>query len=210
MGRTQRHLSGAVVCASLFLTWRLVPSSLDLVSTATAYLSWVLLAAALAWGPVQVLRRRPNPTNSYTRRDLGIWAALFGLVHLAAGTGEAMSQSYLERYVDALGGPAEVALRQSIFGASASIGVLVGLVFLLLLMLSNDWSLRRLGARWWKRLQRVSYVALALVATHGAAYQWLEGRRADLIVLFSGVLVAAVALQVAGFLRVRGRRHPEM
>ena len=49
------------------------------------------------------------------------------------------------------------------------------ILFLMLLLLSNDRSLRRLGPKWWKRLQRSSYVAIALTFYHGFAFQYLEG-----------------------------------
>src|SRR5688572_18251144 len=55
------------------------------VSMATAYVSLTLLAATLVTGPLNVLRRRPNPVSTDLRRDLGIWSALLGLGHVATG-----------------------------------------------------------------------------------------------------------------------------
>jgi sulfoxide reductase heme-binding subunit YedZ len=39
---------------------------------ATAYVSLALLAATLVTGPINLLRRRPNPVSTDLRRDLGI------------------------------------------------------------------------------------------------------------------------------------------
>ena len=200
--RIARHLSAVTVGASLIAVWQFVPSSLNLVSTTAAHLSWLLLAAALVWGPVHVLRHYPNPTNAYPRRDLGIWAALFGLLHFLTGLDEAMSPPYVERYVRAVDGES---LRQALFGAGAWIGLSLGPVLVMLLLLSNDSSLRRLGPRWWKRLQRVGYAVFILAAAHGLVYQWLEERGPALVALFTGTLLGVVVLQALGFSRVRGR-----
>jgi sulfoxide reductase heme-binding subunit YedZ len=54
-------------------------------SFATAYPALGLLAATLAIGPWNVLRKRRNPKSSDLRRDLGIWAGILGLTHSVIG-----------------------------------------------------------------------------------------------------------------------------
>jgi len=53
-------------------------------SMATAYVALGLLAATLAIGPLNILRRRPNPVSTDLRRDIGIWAGLIGIAVYAA------------------------------------------------------------------------------------------------------------------------------
>ena len=57
----------------------------DVVTDLSYSLTFVLLAAALAIGPLNVLRRKPNPVSTDVRRDIGIWAAGFGIAHTIAG-----------------------------------------------------------------------------------------------------------------------------
>ena len=48
------------------------------------------------------------------------------------------------------------------FGFGNDTGLIAALLFLLLLAISNDVSLRRLGAQKWKSLQRWMYAAVVL------------------------------------------------
>jgi methionine sulfoxide reductase heme-binding subunit len=67
-----------------------------------------------------------------------------------------------------------------------------------LLTLSNNASLRALGPRQWKRLQRWIYGAFVLTVAHGIAYQLIEKRTLLFVAVGSGVVLAVVTLQIAG------------
>ena len=75
----------------------------------------------------------------------------------------------------------------------------------MLLGISNDISLRALGIRRWKSLQRWTYAALALTAAHGIAYQLVEKRRLPWVLVFAAAIVAVSATQVVGFIQVQRR-----
>src|SRR5262245_40844369 len=90
--RVQRHISLAVASGLLmvivfYLTRYLTRSGFIWfkLSMASAYTALVLLGATLATGPWNVLRGRPNPVSTDLRRDIGIWAGIVGLVHVAVG-----------------------------------------------------------------------------------------------------------------------------
>ncbi len=55
----------------------------------------------------------------------------------------------------------------------------------------------------WERSAGTNYAAFALVALHGVAYQWMETRVPLFVVGVGFVVLVVVALQVAGFWRVR-------
>jgi DMSO/TMAO reductase YedYZ heme-binding membrane subunit len=64
----------------------------------------------------------------------------------------------------------------------------------------------------WKMLQRLNYVALALIATYGILYQTIEQRDVMLIYLFRGVILSIFVVQLMGvlfvlFCRMQLRRH---
>jgi hypothetical protein len=82
-------------------------------------------------------------------------------------------------------------------------GLIAALLFLLLLAISNDVSLRRFGPQKWKSLQRWTYLAVTLTVLHGVAYQHIEKREtAYAAVLWSATGVMAT-FQVAGWRRMR-------
>src|ERR671936_48191 len=54
-------------------------------SIATAYGALALTALALLVGPWRTLRSQPNPVSYDLRRDFGIWAGIFALLHTAIG-----------------------------------------------------------------------------------------------------------------------------
>jgi DMSO/TMAO reductase YedYZ heme-binding membrane subunit len=76
--------------------------------------------------------------------------------------------------------------------------LLIAVLLVLLLVLSSDRVLRRLGSTWWKRLQRSAYFAFLLTVGHGFAFQALESRSAGLIVVLALVTAAVIALQLRG------------
>lgn len=174
--------------------------ALDRVSLLTAWLCFLLLITTLAIGPWQALKTGRPLLNNLLRRDLGIWAAITGLAHLCLATAEVMQPAYFSTYIT---GPPEAPMpgwAGWIGTASIVAGYLAGLIFILLLGLSNNLSLRRLGNARWKKLQRIATTALALAATHGIVFQVIEGRT-------GAWLVGLVAISLAIFgLRRRARR----
>jgi DMSO/TMAO reductase YedYZ heme-binding membrane subunit len=150
--------------------------------------------ATLGFGPLHALRTGQPLINNLQRRDLGIWAALAGLVHLGLATREVMQPAYFSKYVTGTPTtPMPAAWTDWVSTGSIVGGYAVGLIFVVLLGLSNNLSLRRLGIGRWKKLQGIATVAFALTAAHGATFQLIEGRTgswpAGLVVLTIAVLV---------------------
>jgi sulfoxide reductase heme-binding subunit YedZ len=206
-----RRLSHHVLLAGLSLSGATVAMGAEVgadvresLSLATAYLCLALLAAALSIGPVLALRSGHPAVNNHSRRDIGIWAGLNGLAHVWLGTLVSMNAAYVAAFVKAAAAPPSAAVRNWLFGAGAVAGYLVGILLLLLLALSSDRALRRLGAPRWKRLQRASYVAFALTALHGLAFQVVESRAAALVVLLAALTLAVLALHLAARRAVYG------
>lgn len=177
-------------------------------SLASAYVALGLLAVTLSLGPLNVLRRRPNPVSFNLRRDFGIWSAIFGVGHTVAGLTVHFA-GRIERYFLAQpGAPAFVGLRADPFGAANHTGLLAALVLSLLAFISNDISLRTLGTARWRSVQRWAYVILALTIVHGALYQLLEKRRTALVLVFVVIAAGIVVLQLLGRRQfLKGRRH---
>jgi sulfoxide reductase heme-binding subunit YedZ len=206
--RLARHLLIALstlACSALF--WRLFAVRKDLIShisIATAYPALFLTAAAVVLGPWNVLRGRSNPVSFDLRRDLGIWAAIMAIVHTGFGLNVHLRGRPWLYFADEYHH-----IRHDAFGFANDSGLIAALLFLLLLAISNDLSLRRLGTRKWKSLQRWTYAAVALTIAHAVAYQHVEKRLPSFqVVLWSATIVIA-AFQFSGLRRIYFRRSSE-
>jgi len=164
-------------------------------SMASAYVALALLVATLAFGPVAALRGRRYPVSTDLRRDVGIWAGLIAITHVVIGLQVHLRGKMWEYFVRPVKGT--LLPRIDPFGAANYAGVVAALVFVLLLVTSNDASLRRLGVSRWQRVH--SSIEWALIATllHGAAYQWVETRAWGYVVSLVLVTTAVVWLRIA-------------
>jgi methionine sulfoxide reductase heme-binding subunit len=203
--RMVRHLAIALatlLCAAIF--WQLFSARRDLIShlsIATAYPALFLTAAALVLGPWNVLRDRANPVSFDLRRDLGIWAAIVAIVHTAVGLNVHLRGRMWLYFVDQ-----HHRFRHDLFGFGNDTGAVGALLFLLLLAISNDLSLRRLGTRRWKWLQRWTYAAVVLTILHAVSYQGIEKRHGPYELLLAATTLAITALQFGGWRRAKARR----
>jgi sulfoxide reductase heme-binding subunit YedZ len=176
---------------------------------ASGYVGLAFLAATLVLGPLKVLRNRPRPLSDDLRRDLGIWTAIVSVVHVVVGLQMHMSGAAWLYFFYGAGDPRPrfwpLPLRIDVFGLANHTGLLATLLLVLLLLLSNDLSMRALGNRKWKRLQQLNYALLALVIVHGILYQRNETQELGWMLLFWSLWLAAAVLQLVGF-RVRSSR----
>ncbi len=171
-------------------------------SIGTAYVGLVLLGAALATGPYAILRGRRHPTSSDLRRDLGIWAGVFALAHFVLGLQVHMKYRYLYWFREM--GESRVPIpRIDVFGLTNDLGLVAVLIAVALLAISNDRSLRALGAAKWKRIQQWNYWFVATVLAHGVIFQVIEKRTWGFLLLEVVIVSVPAWLQFAGF---RARR----
>src|SRR5882757_11033974 len=171
-------------------------------SMATAYAGLIFLAASLWLGPWNVLRRRPNPVSFDLRRDIGIWTGIFAIVHTAIGLTVHLRGRMWMYFLKSLH---PLKLQNTQFGFANFTGLGAALLFLMLLAISNDLSLRALKTRRWKSLQRWTYIAFLLTGAHGVAYQFREKRHVPWVLVFSAIMTAVAAAQFLGFVRVHSR-----
>lgn len=75
---------------------------------------------------------------------------------------------------------------------------------LVLLLLSNNRAIKKLGIQRWKKWQRSSYLLLLILPVHGLTYQILDKRIGGYTLLLGAIVTTAITLQLAG--RVKFRR----
>jgi methionine sulfoxide reductase heme-binding subunit len=178
-------------------------------SMGTGYASVALMAWALAIGPWRVLRGATRTPSLDLRRDVGIWSAVFAIGHVVTGLqvhmGGDMLRYFIFRPED---GHHPLPLRTDPFGIVNWTGLVAALVLVFLVLISNDRSLRTLGTRRWKQLQRLTYVAAVLTALHGIVFQLMDRRSLPFIVLFLLAIAVVVLAQLKGRSAVISRDRP--
>lgn len=105
------------------------------ISMTTAYVSMILLVAALVIGPLNVLRGRPNPVSTNVRRDIAIWGGSIGLLHVVAGLFVHLRGKMWQYFVDPTPRWPAVPIRFDPFGFANYAGVIAAGILVLLLAL---------------------------------------------------------------------------
>ena len=96
-------------------------------------------------------------------------------------------------------------MRFDAFGVANHVGLIATVIILILLCISNNASIRRLGPEWWKRIQRWNYVAAIAVILHALLYQVVEEQKVAFIASVLIVVAGVMVLQLLGFWRRRER-----
>ncbi|MGE0470185.1 MAG: hypothetical protein AB7L09_19945 [Nitrospira sp.] len=171
-------------------------------SMATAYVGLALIGLSLIIGPINVLRGHHNPLNASLRRDIGIWGGIAGLVHTVVGSQVHMAGRFWIYFLYPREESHLIPFRYDLFGLANYSGLGVSLVLVLLLSLSNNAALTRLGSQRWKSLQRWNYAGFALLVIHGAIYQLLEKRMAGFVLVFATAVLFVGTLQISGAMKL--------
>jgi sulfoxide reductase heme-binding subunit YedZ len=185
----------------------------DRLSIVSAYLCLVLLGAALLIGPMHAFRKGRPLANSYIRRDIGIWAALSGLMHFYLANVLAMNYEYLGIYVENAPVPPSAEIRRELYSWGVILGYVIAVLFIVLLALSNDWIVQKVGLKWWKRIQRVSYLGFLFTSAHAFAFQALESREVLWIIVVLLITLLVLFGQASGIASVkkgRAKRLPKV
>lgn len=173
---------------------------------ATAYCSLLFLCATLLLGPWHILRHQPNSVSFDLRRDIGIWAGLLAILHTGIGLTVHLRGRMWMYFFKRLH---PLKLQTSLFGSANYIGLLSALLFLMLVIISNDLSLRALGLQRWKSLQRWTYVAVALAVVHGVLFQLVEKRHLPWVLFFAALAAFILIAQLTGVIYARSGRRSE-
>ncbi len=173
------------------------------------YLSLLLLSVTLLIGPFNLLRQRRNPVNIDLRRDIGIWAAITGCLHVLLVLRGSLRDNQILLYFLRRGCCGYTPLL-SIYGLSNDSGLFATIFLLLLLALSNTLTLRLLKGKCWKWLQRSTYLLALLALAHTFGFQYLNLRGPlwiGLVILLSIVVLICQGCGIALMLaRRRGQR----
>ena len=215
-----RHLVVIALAAlgtAVFLYSRTEWSPMHRWNRALGDMSLVLVAFAMALGPISRLFRQFVRTLPY-RRELGIYAVLLALIHAGVilfgwvqlDLMRLIGFEYhpgLERYV----------MVQQGFALANLIGVLALLYGAVLAGTSNDFSLRWLGDKVWKFVQQGTYVLWWLSVVHTGYFlflHFLDFHRSTpdanwfqwpFVILVGAVLILQIAASLTTWRKARRR-----
>jgi sulfoxide reductase heme-binding subunit YedZ len=170
-------------------------------SLGSAYVAFALIVITLAIGPINALREVKRPVSIDSRRDVGIWACIWSLFHTIVGLQVHLRGRMSEYFFHPGDKPLLARMRYDIFGLANDAGFAAALIVAVLAVISNDWSLRRLGARRWKRLQQLNYILFAVVIAHAILYQIIEKRSPPFAFTIGFLTATATVLQTARALK---------
>jgi methionine sulfoxide reductase heme-binding subunit len=173
-------------------------------SMATGYASVALIAWALLIGPWRVRRGRTAPVSTDLRRDTGVWGGLFGVAHVVTGLQVHMGGHFM-KYFLYLDDKHAVPVRYDLFGFSNWTGLFATVLLIMLLVISNDVSLRAMGSARWKAWQRWTYPAAVLIVVHTLGYYVIEKSHTWYLIAFVVVTVGVLWFQLDGRRRVLAR-----
>jgi sulfoxide reductase heme-binding subunit YedZ len=198
--RVVRHTTLAALFVSGTLLLYFVASDgppVQRLSISTAYIGLAFLAATLLISPLNQRRRQPTPVSTNLRRDIGVWAAIGGILHTVVGL-QVHMRGEIVRYFVPDSGWRGVPRGTVAFLCANYTGLAATLILALLLAISNDVALRTLGTARWKRIQRWNYYLFALVAVHGMLYLALDKASWFLIAPFVLVVALVAVSRVPG------------
>lgn len=179
-------------------------SSLRQLASPTGDVALILLAMTLLIGPANLLLRRRNPVNSYLRRDIGTWTAIWSIIHVVIGfQGHSRRAFGFVDYFVADGRP-----QTNSFGMGNWTGLAATVIVVLLLVLSTDRYLRELKSRCWKDLQRLNYTLFGLVILHAVYYGALRRMTSPFTRLLILTVITVLLGQAAG-IRLWRQRHAQ-
>lgn len=170
---------------------------------ATGSVALAFVVATLSIGPLRRLRGKRTPVHLPWRRVTGVWAAIVVFAHFPGGLAIHTSGWRLYRpFASVVPGVPSRPFDEFTVGYWAGLLALTALVPLA--ATSNDASLRRLGPDRWKRLHRLAYLVLGLVAIHIVSMQYGESR--DRLHAAGVWLLIAVAVVLRAATALAGRR----
>ncbi|AXS82104.1 hypothetical protein D0851_03050 [Marinobacter sp. Arc7-DN-1] len=204
--RCARHLLLFTVALILIYAFcQLLPDKplMQALSIGTAYTSLLYFAVTLSIGPANLIRSRRNPLSSLLRRDLGIWSGILALAHTITGLQVHFKGRLIQYFIYPPDESHVLPFRTDPFGLTNYIGLISALIMIALLCLSNNRSIRIMGASSWKKWQRLTYFLVLAIPIHGLVYQLLEKRIGIYTVLLLATTLIVIAVQASGFIQHR-------
>lgn len=179
-----------------YLLWKPTLPVIPFITYTSGYLSIFLIAISLLLGPLNLIVKLKNPVSTYIRRDIGIFGGVLGVVHSVVGLFVHFTGRPWLYFVEEV--KEGFAIRTGYFGLANYTGLLGVFMLVLLLVISNDYFLRKIKAVKWKNLQRFTYPMFLLVIAHSIFYRLNADKAALISYLYLPMFLVVLAFQLIG------------
>lgn len=170
--------------------------TITFITGATGYISLILITFSLLIGPFNLLFKRINPISTYFRRDIGITGGVLAVIHSVAGLFVHLRGSNWKYFLNKT--EAGYSIRLDDFGLANYTGLVSGLIIIVLLITSNDFSFKRLSPTIWKNIQRFSYLAFIFAIIHSIYYKIVQTNLSLIWYLYLPLLIFVILFQLIG------------
>ena len=185
-----------IITGLIFFVFRGRRDTITFIAFASGYISLTILSVSLIIGPVNLMLKKKNPVSTYLRRDISITGGILAVIHSVTGLFVHLrGKMWLYFFNDADHGST---IRLDHFGLANYTGLFAVIVILLLLIISNDYLLKKLNTERWKKIQRLSYVMFCLIAVHCYFYRIGNENRSVFFWFYIPLLTMVLILQIIG------------
>jgi len=177
--------------------------AITFIADATGYISLILITISLLIGPFNLLFKRINPISTYFRRDIGITGGILAVIHSVAGLFVHLRGNNWQYFLNKT--EHGYSIRIDNFGLANYTGLISGLIIVVLLLTSNDFSIRRFNPTTWKNIQRFSYLAFIFALIHSIYYKIVQTNFSLIWYLYLPLLIFVMLFQLVG-IRIKLRK----
>jgi sulfoxide reductase heme-binding subunit YedZ len=206
--RLKKHylplISLVFIAGLFFYLKRSNRDTITFIAQTTGFISITILTLSLILGSFNLLLKHKNPISTYFRRDISIVGGLLAIIHSITGLFVHLRGKTWLYFVNKTDHGYSVRLDN--FGLANYTGLVSSLVILLLLVISNDYLLKKFNPRNWKNIQRLSYLMFILSLIH--CYFYRIGKE-DLNIFYwfyLPLVITVVTFQIIG-IRLRLTRN---
>jgi|ERR1035437_244869 sulfoxide reductase heme-binding subunit YedZ len=198
--RIKKHylpqLSLVFIAGIIFYLNRANRDTITFVTQASGFISIIILSISLVIGSINLLMKNKNPISTYLRRDISIIGGTLAVIHSIAGLFVHLRgknwQYFLNKTEDGY------SIRLDNFGLANYTGLISALIVLLLLIISNDYFLKKLNPNRWKNIQRLSYVMFILIIIHCYFYRIGKENLTPIYFFYIPLITIVVTFQMIG------------
>jgi len=159
-----------VLIAGLFFYFnRANRDAITLITQASGYISLILLTISLIIGSINLILKYKNPISTYLRRDISIIGGTLAVIHSITGLFVHLRGKNWQYFLNKTENGYSIRLDN--FGLANYTGLIAAIIIILLLIISNDYVLKRMSPTKWKNIQRLSYLMFILTIIHCFYYR---------------------------------------
>jgi methionine sulfoxide reductase heme-binding subunit len=162
----------------------------------------VLLSLTLIIGTLNILLKYNNPTSTYIRRDIGIFGGILTLIHSVIGLFAHMRGNMWQYFL--IKTEYGYSIRLDDFGIANYTGVISTMFIIVLILISNDYSLKKFKTKRGKNIQRLSHIMFIFAIIHVIYYRVILKKLDSIYYTYLMLLVIVLIFQIIGFsLRIK-------